>query len=105
MFQVSDMLVSLLLRACGILTRRGGVYYLHIAGAGCPYPAPRPNGLFSIDEGCVLYDLQVEQHQPEEVISEEDEDQEEEQEAPYQEEQPPNRFTTYQDFQELGGDA
>ena len=22
------------LRACGMLTRRGGVYYLHIAGAG-----------------------------------------------------------------------
>ena len=62
-----------------------------------------PNGLFSIEEGCLLYDLQVEQHQPEEEVSEEDEDQEEEQEVPYQEEQPQTRFATYQDFQGLGG--
>ena len=45
------------LRACGMLTRRGGVYYLHIAGAGRIYPAPLPNGLLSIEEGRLLYDL------------------------------------------------
>ena len=83
------------LKACGMLTRRGGVYYLHIAGAGHLYPAPLPNGLFSIEEGRLLYDLQVEKHQPEEEILDEDEDQEDE--------QPPTRFATYQDFQELGG--
>ena len=51
----------------------------------------------------MLYDVQVEQHQPEEEILEKDEDQEEEQEVPEQEEQPPNQFATYQDFQALGG--
>ena len=86
-----------------MLTRRGGVYYLDIAGDGGLYPAPLPNGIFSIEEGHLLYDLHVEQHQPEEEISDEDEDQEEEQEVPYQEEQPSTGFTTYQDFQELGG--
>ena len=91
------------LKACGKLTRRGGVYYLHIARAGHLYPAPMSNGIFSIKEGRLLYDLQVEQHQPEEEIPEEDEDQEEEQEVPYQEEQPQTRFATNQDFQELGG--
>ena len=73
-----------------MLTRRGGVYYVHIAGAGCLYPAPLPHGLFYIEEGRLLYDVQVEQHQPEEEIPEEDEDQEEEQGVPEQEEQPPN---------------
>ena len=91
------------LNACGMLTRRGGVYYLHIAGARRLYPDPLPNGLLSTEEGHVLYDLQVEQHQPEEEIPEEEDDQEEEQEVPYQEEQRPNWFATYQDFQELGG--
>ena len=37
------------LRACGMLTRRGGVYYLHIAGDGHLYPTPFPNYLFSIE--------------------------------------------------------
>ena len=91
------------LKACGMLTRRGGVYYLNIVGAGRLYPAPLPNGLFSIKEGCLLYDLQVEKHQPEEKILDEDQYQEEEQEVPHQEEQPSTRFATYQDFQELGG--
>ena len=44
------------LEACGMLTRRGGVYYLHIVGARRLYPIPLPNGLFSIEEG-LLYDL------------------------------------------------
>ena len=56
------------LRACGMLTRRGGSYYLHIAGAGRIYPAPMPNGLLSIEEARLLYDVQVEKHQPEEEI-------------------------------------
>ena len=63
------------LRACKMLTRRGGAYYVHIAGAGRLYPAPLPHGLFSIEEGRLLYDVQVEQHQPEEEIPEKDEDQ------------------------------
>ena len=83
------------LRACGMLTRRGGVYYLHIVGARRIYPAPLPNGIFSIEEGSLLYYVQVEQYQPEEEIPEEDEDQEEE--------QPQTRFATYQDFQGFGG--
>ena len=62
-----------------------------------------PNGLSSIEEGRLLYDLQVDQHQPKEEISKEDEDQEDEQEVPYQEEHPQTRFATYQDFKGLGG--
>jgi hypothetical protein len=91
------------LKACKMLTRRGGVYYVHIAGARRLYPAPLPHGLFSIEEGRLLYDVQVEQHQPEEEIPEEDEDQEEEQGVPEQEEQPPSQFVSYQDFHALGG--
>ena len=45
------------LKACKMLTRRGGVYYVHIAGAGRLYPAPLPHGLFSIEEGRLLYVL------------------------------------------------
>ena len=76
---------------------------MHIAGAGRLYPAPLPHGLFSIEEGRLLYYVQVEQHLPEEEVPEEDEDQEEGQGFPEQEEQPPSQFVSYQDFHALGG--
>ena len=90
------------LKACGMLTKRGGQYFVHIAGAGRLYPTPLPNNLFSIEEGRLLYDVQVEQDQPEEDVPEEDEDQGEEQEVPDEEKQPPNQYATYQDFHALG---
>ena len=74
---------------------------MHIARAGRLYPTPLPNNLFSIEEGHLLYDVQVEQDQPEEDVPEEDEEQGEEQEVPDEEEQPPKQYATYQDFHAL----
>ena len=68
------MLDSLLLKLV-LWSQRGGQYFVHIAGAGRLYPTPLPNNLFSIEEGCLLYDVQVEQDQPEEEVPEEDEEQ------------------------------
>jgi hypothetical protein len=44
------------LNACQMITKHNGCFIVHIPGAGRTYPAPIPNNLFSIEDGCLHYD-------------------------------------------------
>ena len=86
-----------------MIKKRQGRYFIHIPGAGRLYPAPLPNHLFSIEDGCLHYDAWVEQYQPHVEVPGEDDEVEEQGGGPEQEEQPHNPYTTYDDIYSLGG--
>ena len=83
------------LNACGMVSKRNGRYFVHIPGAGRLYPTPLPNNLFSLENGVLHYDAQVEQHQPHVEVPEEEDEVEPQEEGPEQEQQPRNPYTTY----------
>ena len=58
------------LRACGMIKKHTVRYFVQIPGAGRLYPTPLPNNLFSLENGVLHYDVQVEQHQPQVELSE-----------------------------------
>ena len=91
------------LNACGMVSKRSGRYFVRIPGAGRLYPAPLPTNLFSLENGVLHYDAQVEQHQPNVKVPEEEDEVEPQREGPEQEQQPRNPFTTYDNLMELGG--
>jgi hypothetical protein len=54
------------LRSCHMVSRVNGRYIVHIPIAEHTYPAPIPHYLFTIEDGRLHYDAQVEQDHPEE---------------------------------------
>ena len=52
------------LNACGMIRKINGGYYFNIPGADHLIASPLPNGLFSIEDGCLHYDAQVEANLP-----------------------------------------
>ena len=89
------------LNACGMVSKRKGRYFVHIPGAGRLYPTPLPNDLFSLENGVLHYDAQVEQHQPSVEVPEKEDVVKPRREGPEQEEQP--HYTTFQDLYALSG--
>jgi hypothetical protein len=66
--------------------------------------APLPNGLFSIEDGCLHYNAQVEASLPQQQNEPEGEEEVEQEHAgPEREQQPLHDFTTYQDMYALEG--
>jgi hypothetical protein len=88
-----------------MVSRVNGRYIVHIPRAERTYPAPVPHYIFSIEDGRLHYDAQVEQDHPQEQVEEEEvpepNDEVEQEEGPEQEEQP--HYTTYRDISELEG--
>ena len=54
-------------------------------GTGRLYPTPLPTDLFSLENGILHYDAQVEQHQPNVEVPEEEDEVEQQEEGPEQE--------------------
>ena len=52
------------LRACGMIKKRTGRYFVQIPRAERLYLTHLPNNLFSLENGVLHYNVQVEQHQP-----------------------------------------
>jgi hypothetical protein len=85
------------LNACGVVRKING-YYFNIPGVDHLIAAPSPNGLFSIGDGHLHYDAQVEANLPQEQTEPEGEEEVEEEDAvPELEQQPLHDFYTYQD--------
>ena len=98
----SDRLSLSNLRACGMISKNHGKYFFDIPGADHLIPAPLSNGLFSINDGRLRYDAQVESNLPQqEIPMGGGEDEEVEQGGPKQDVQPPNYYTTYDDIYAL----
>jgi hypothetical protein len=91
------------LYACGVVKKCHGMYFIQIHGAGRLYPAPLPNNLFSIEDGLLHYDVQVERNQPDIDMPEEDDEVEGQGEGPEQEAQPQNPYATYDNIYALKG--
>jgi hypothetical protein len=93
---VIDVLVFLLLMLVA-WSRNAKVDISHISGARRLYPTLLPNNLFSIEEGCLHFDVEVEQDQPHDQEPEDDDEVEEQGGGPGKEAQPQNPYATYKD--------
>jgi hypothetical protein len=60
------------LRCCHMVSKVNGRYVVHIPRAEHTYPTPVPHYLFSIEDGWLHYDAQVEQDHPEEQDDDEE---------------------------------
>jgi hypothetical protein len=86
-----------------MVKKRQGRYFLIIPRADHLIAAPMPNGLFSIEKGCLHYDAHVEANLSQQEVPKEEDEEEEEQAGPEQEQLPPNPYTTYKDMYALEG--
>jgi hypothetical protein len=92
------------MHACGMVRKIEGGYYFNIPGADHLIVAPLPNGLISLEEMRLHYDVQVEENlPPQQDEPKEGEEVEQEPQRPEQEQQPLYDFTTYQDMYKLEG--
>ena len=87
-----------------MISKNHGRYFFDIPGEDHLIPDPLPNGLFSIEDGRLRYDAQVEANLPQQEIPVGGgEDEEVEQGGPEQDVQPPNYYTTFEDIYALKG--
>ncbi|KAK1608094.1 hypothetical protein QYE76_031767 [Lolium multiflorum] len=82
--------------ACGMVRKIEGRYYFNMSGVDHLITAPLPDGLFSLEERHLHYDVQVDANlPPQQDEPEEEEEVEQEPQGPEQEQQPLHDFTTY----------